>query len=222
MEGSAGKIEWQALGRVHYGEAFSFQEMLRVRRISGEIADRILLLEHPPVITMGRRDCSGDILSHPNELREAGIEVVKTNRGGRATYHGPGQLMGYLILSLDGLRMGIRDLVNRVEEICLATLADFGVSAGRDEENPGLWVGRNKVVAIGMNVSRGVTQHGFAMNVGGDLGAYRHIVACGLAGRGVTSIEREIGARPDVAGVASRFIEHAGATLGREMVRLVD
>jgi len=214
------KIEWQGLGLLPYGKAASLQDDLRRRRISGEICDRMLLLEHAPVITMGRKDCGADIISPPDVLCSEGIEVVKTDRGGRATYHGPGQLIGYFICSLSGLGIGIRDFVLAAEDICVRTLADLGVEASRDEAHPGLWVKGNKIVAVGLNVSRGVTRHGIAMNVSCDLGAYRHIVACGISDRGVTSVERELGSAPRMEDVSERFVAHAGAVLRRRMSRL--
>ncbi len=213
-------IEWQGLGLMPYGEASRLQDDLRRRRISGEIGDRLLVLEHAPVITMGRKECGADIISPPDVLRQSGIEVVKTDRGGRATYHGPGQLIGYFICSLEGLGIGIREFVRSAEEICLRTLEELGIAASRDEAHPGLWVKGNKIVAVGLNVSRGVTRHGIAMNVSCDLGAYRHIVACGISGRGVTSVERENGFAPRMEDVSERFVANAGAVLRRRMSRL--
>lgn len=211
-------IEWQRLGEVPYAQAFELQEALRERRIAGEISDRLILLEHPPVITLGRRKCDCDIVSPPDVVESAGIEVVKTNRGGRATYHGPGQVVGYFICSLDAMGIGIREFVGSVEEICMRALRDFDVVAKRDPEHPGLWVGRNKIIAIGMNVARGVTQHGFALNVCCDLEDYRHIVACGISDRGVTSMERELGGAPSQDEVVQRIVARTGEVTGRKMV----
>jgi lipoyl(octanoyl) transferase len=213
-------MEWQNLGEVPYAQAFDLQERLRQRRIAGDIPDRLLVLEHPPVITLGRRDCDGDIVSPPHVVDAAGIEVVKTNRGGRATYHGPGQIVGYFICSLDAMGIGIREFVRSVEEVCMQALGDFGVVAGRDPEHPGIWVGQNKIVAIGMNVSHGVTQHGFAMNVSCDLEHYRHIIACGINDRGVTSIERELGEAPSPDEVKQRILARMTEVTGCTMVRI--
>jgi lipoyl(octanoyl) transferase len=213
-------MEWQKLGEVPYAQAFDLQERLRQRRIAGDIPDRLLVLEHPPVITLGRRDCDGDIVSPPDAVGAAGIEVVKTNRGGRATYHGPGQIVGYFICSLQGMGIGIREFVRSVEEVCMLALCDFGVVAGRDPEHPGLWVGQNKIVAIGMNVSRGVTQHGFAMNVSCNLEHYRHIIACGISDRGVTSVERELGDAPSPDEVTQRILARMAEVTGCKMVRI--
>lgn len=214
------KIDWQHLGTIPYRRAWSLQDELREKRIAGEIGDCLLILEHPRVITLGKRECDGDILSPKDVIESEGIEIVKTNRGGRATYHGPGQLIGYFICALDGFGMGIRDFVHSVEEMCIATLSAFDVRSTRDEEHPGLWVGRNKIVAIGMNVSRGVTQHGFAMNVNCDLGAYRHIVACGINDGGVTSIERELNRAPSLREVSKKLVAQTGEVFKREMKRI--
>lgn len=211
-------MEWSKLGTVPYAQAWELQESLRDRRIAGEIPDRLILLEHPPVITLGKRECDDDIVSPADVVRSAGIEVVKTNRGGRATYHGPGQIVGYFICSLDSMGIGIREFVRSVEEICMRALGDFGVAARRDPDHPGLWVGRNKIVAIGMNVSHGVTQHGFAMNVSCDLNAYRHIIACGICDRGVTSMDRELGSVPPMDYVIERVLSHTGEVTGCEMI----
>ncbi|MFH0799703.1 MAG: lipoyl(octanoyl) transferase LipB [Pseudomonadota bacterium] len=211
-------IEYTDIGVMPYREAWRLQDELRAARIDGSICDRLLLVEHPPVFTVGRRDCPEDFLSHPDAIAADGIEVVKTNRGGRVTWHGPGQLVGYFICGLEGLRVGIKDFVRAIEDICMGALADFGIEAERDAEHPGLWVGPDKIAAIGLNVSRGVTEHGFALNLSCDLAAYRHIVACGLKARGVTDVSRETGGGPSMAIAKASVIRHAGRVLAGEMV----
>ncbi len=213
-------MQWQDLGRVPYREAWAMQEELRVARAGGGIPDRRLLLEHDPVITLGRRGCPEDVLSSEEELAAAGIEVVATNRGGRATYHGPGQLVGYLICELAGFGVGVRAFVHSIEEVLIRALAGFGVEAGRDENYPGLWVGRDKIVAVGLNISHGITQHGFALGVSCDLDAYRHLVACGISDRGITTMERVTGRAHRMDEIKAAVAEAAGAVLGRGMIRL--
>ena len=210
-------MEWQDLGRMPYREAWSLQEKLRAERSEAVITDRMLIVEHPPVITMGRKECIADVVSTESTLSAEGIELIKSNRGGRATYHGPGQLVSYFICELSSFGMGVADFVFALEEMCIRTLADFDICATRDPVNPGLWVGTDKIVAIGLNVSHGVTQHGLALNVDCDLAAYRHIIACGIHGRGITSIERLTGQRPQQSAVGQRLIAHAGEILSREM-----
>lgn len=210
-------IEWRDLGIVSYREASEIQARLRGERIVDKIGDRLLLLEHPPVFTMGLKDCEGDFLSPAEEIAAEGIEVVKTNRGGRVTYHGPGQLVAYFICKLDSFGIGIKDFVRSIEEVCLRLLAGFGIEAVQDSNNPGLWVGIEKIVAIGLNVSRGVTQHGLALNVDPDLTAYRHIVACGLRDRGVTSMARILGSAPPMDEVKKCLVARVGGVLVRKM-----
>jgi lipoate-protein ligase B len=211
-------MEWQDLGHMPYREAWALQEALRTQRREGTIADRLLFASHPPVITVGRRACAEDLLSPPEALAAAGIELVATNRGGRATYHGPGQIMGYWVCDLRAMRQGVEGFVRAIEEVCARALADVGIACAHDEEHPGLWVGREKIVAVGLHVARGITQHGFAVNVDGDLAAYRHLVACGIAGRGVTSMARLLGRPPRKDSVKRALIERAGEVFGCRMV----
>ena len=215
-------IEWQDLGRLRYRRALALQDSLRSLRIAGHIGDRLLFVEHPPVFTIGRRECSDDFISSAQAIAAEGIEVVKTNRGGRVTYHGPGQLVGYFICHLDSLGLGVRDFVRAVEEICIRTAAGLGIRAHRDESRPGIWVGQDKLGAIGLNVSRGITQHGFALNVDCDLGAFRHITACGIKGRGITTMADILGRTPPMDEVKRRVIEMTSKVLSRRLIELAD
>ena len=210
-------IEWTDLGLVRYREAWAMQDRLREERASGKIQDRLLLVEHPPVFTMGWRDCLDDFLSPLEAIEAEGIEIVKTNRGGRVTYHGPGQIVGYVICELAGLGMGIKDLVFAIEEISIRLLAEFGIGGARDPEHPGIWIGRSKIVAIGMNVQHGVTQHGFAINVELDLSPYRHITACGIRDRGVTSMELQLKRKPGMEDVKKKLLQLFGEVLGCDL-----
>ncbi len=213
-------IEWQDLGTVRYARAWSLQERLREQRLAGEIRDRMLLLEHPPVITQGKRGISSDVLTPENELEKEGIDLFVTNRGGRATYHGPGQIVGYFIFDLGSIGLGVKEFVRAIEGLLMDALAGFGIDAARDEDHPGLWVGRDKIAAIGLNISHNVTQHGFALNASCDLAPYRHIVACGISDRGVTTMERVLG-RPQLTGPVKRAIVRAAAgAFGCEMVEV--
>lgn len=187
-------IECVDLGLISYTEAWGIQEELRARRERGDICDRLLLLEHPPVLTLGKRECEEDIVSSPEAIAADGIGIVKANRGGRITYHGPGQLVGYFIF--DVADVGVKRFVCLIEELLIQLLSDFGIQSHRDGEHPGVWVGRDKIAAIGLHVSRGITQHGFSLNVDPDLSHYRHIVPCGIRGRGVTSMKMLMGTCP--------------------------
>lgn len=198
---------------IEYRKAWALQDELRENRIAGAIPDTILLLEHPPVFTLGRKDCGEDLITPEAEIRAEGIDIVKTNRGGRVTYHGPGQLVAYFICNIEERRLGIKDLVRAIEESCIGLLAGLGIEAGRDDKHPGIWVGRAKIVAIGLNVQHGVTQHGLALNVDCDLSPYRHIVACGIQGRGVTSIAKERGKALPMAEVKAQISRHLERSL---------
>ncbi len=180
------------LGVVGYGEALALQRELVEERKAGRIPDTLLLLQHPPVITLGVKGDGGraNILATPERLIELGIEIHETGRGGDVTYHGPGQLVGYPIIDLKPDRCDVHRYVRDVEEVMIGVCADWGVSAGRIKGLTGVWVGAEKVAAIGIRISRWVTSHGFALNVATNIDHFRLIVPCGIADRGVTSLER--------------------------------
>jgi lipoyl(octanoyl) transferase len=176
------------LGRRAYRPVLELQERLVEDRRAGRIPDTLILVEHEPVYTLGRNADERHIVAPAEELQRLGIDVVKTGRGGDVTYHGPGQLVGYPILDLGARGEGAVWYVGALEELLICVLADFGVRAGRDPINRGVWVGAQKIAAIGVRISRRITMHGFALNVCTDLTHYRGIIPCGLADRGVTSL----------------------------------
>lgn len=204
------------LGRIAYEPAFALQQETAERRASGAIPDTLLLLEHEPVYTLGRRATEAEILLDGTMLAARGIEVVRTDRGGRVTYHGPGQLVGYPIVDL-GNSMDLVGYVRALERALIATAGDFGVRAETVEGLTGVWVGNSKLAAIGVHVSRGITTHGFALNVTTDLGAFNGIIPCGIVDRGVTSLAELTGAAPNLEGVAARAAHRVAETLGREL-----
>jgi lipoyl(octanoyl) transferase len=171
-------------GRIPYLEAVDLQSRLRERRQAGEIPDTLLLLEHPPVYTRGRRTEPGDLPMGEDWYRAQGIEVHDTTRGGRVTYHGPGQIVGYPIMAIEDVIAYLRTM----ERAMIAALADEGVEAGMRDGLTGVWVGERKIGSIGVHVSRGVTMHGFAINVDGDLQPWEWIVPCGIDGVRMTSL----------------------------------
>lgn len=187
-------IAYHDWGTIAYQEAWSAQEALRRARAAQHIPDSFIVCEHPPVFTLGRQDCQTDFRVPRATIEAAGIEIVQANRGGRITYHGPGQLVGYFIFDLSARHLGVRDFVRRIESVLIATVRAFGVNADRDPRNPGIWVGHNKLGAIGLHVRRGITQHGFALNLNPDLTHYRYIIPCGIADRGITSLAKIRGA----------------------------
>jgi lipoyl(octanoyl) transferase len=190
------------LGRIDYPEAWSWQRELFMARLDGDIGDSIMLLEHPPTYTLGRRALEQDVRYDPVERALRGIALYHVDRGGRATYHGPGQLVGYPILRL-GERYDVVTYLRKLEEVLIRTAADLGVGASRDERNTGVWVGSNKLGAIGVKITRGISMHGFAFNVSTDLSMFEGIVPCGLSDRGVTSIEAQTGRKHALKEVAA-------------------
>lgn len=180
------------LGRIPYDEAWALQTRLVAARAEGSLAhDVILMLEHPPVFTLGKRGGRESLLVPEERLRRSGIALVQVERGGNITYHGPGQLVLYPIVHLTQMGIGVVDLVDRLEEVMIRTCAGRGVRAGRNPLNRGVWVGLKKIGAIGIAVRRGVSFHGMALNVDPDLTPFSWIQPCGLEGVGVTSMAAE-------------------------------
>ncbi len=203
------QVRW--LDTVAYGEALALQRELVENRRAGEIPDQLLLLEHPHVITLGTAADPSHVLLDPAERQLMGIELFETGRGGDVTYHGPGQLVGYPILALEERRQDLHRYVRDIEEALIRSLADFGVHAGRKPGLTGVWVDDEKIVAIGVRVSRGwITSHGFAFNLSTNLDFFDAIVPCGIREYGVTSLARLVGqVDPEEvrARVVARFAE---------------
>jgi lipoyl(octanoyl) transferase len=181
------------LGTVDYVEAHRLQRALQAKRIAGEIDDVVLLLEHPPVLTMGRSAKEQHIIAAPEVLAARGISVHEVGRGGDATYHGPGQLVAYPIIDLKPDRRDVRKYMWSLEETMIRTCADFGLSADRVEGLNGAWIGDRKVGAVGVRISRWVTMHGLALNADSDLTHFDLIVPCGIRDKTVTSLSSELG-----------------------------
>jgi lipoate-protein ligase B len=211
-------VRW--LERMEYLEAWRLQQALAQERAEGLGHDTLLLLEHPPTYTIGRGGDEGAFLTPVANLRAMGAAVHHVDRGGRVTFHGPGQLVGYPIIDLSQWRPDVHAYLRALEDVLIATLADFGLAAGRKQGYTGVWMGDEKIGAIGVKVSRWVTTHGFALNVTCDLGWFEHIVPCGLRGKGVTSLERVGGVSPPLTAVAEPVAEHFGRVFGRRIVWL--
>jgi lipoyl(octanoyl) transferase len=205
------------LGLVPYAEALAVQRSLVEERRRGDVGDLLLLVEHPHVITLGVRGDGGrsHILAAPDALAARGIEVHEAGRGGDVTYHGPGQIVGYPILDLKPDRCDVHRYVRDLEDVLIRTVADFGIEAGRVPGRTGVWVGKEKLAAIGVRLSRWITSHGFALNVATDLGYFDLIVPCGIADRGVTSLERLLGRAVDRPHVEDHIAAHFGDVFGR-------
>ena len=211
------KIEIRRLGRVPYADALALQRSLVEDRRAGRVDDLLLLLEHPHVLTLGVRGDGGrsHILATPDALGSRGIEVHETGRGGDITYHGPGQIVGYPIIDLQPDRCDVHRYVRDIEEVLIRTASDYGVEAGRVEGLTGVWVGREKLAAIGVRIARWVTSHGFAFNVTTDLEYFNLIVPCGIADRGVTSLARLLGHPVDRVEVEDRIVAHFADVFAR-------
>jgi lipoate-protein ligase B len=181
------------LGQVGYHEAWALQRELVAARGAEEIPDTLVLLEHPPTITLGRSGAAAHLLGSEAELEGRGVEFVRTDRGGDITFHGPGQIVGYAIVDLDSRDRDLHRYLRDLEAVVIGALSEFGIRAGRAAGLTGVWVGDAKVAAIGIRVSRWVTHHGFALNVDTDLSYFDLIVPCGLADRRVTSMEALLG-----------------------------
>ena len=188
-------LEVRRLGLIGYDEALALQRELVEERRADRVSDLLLLLEHPPVITLGVRSeiARANVVATDERLADLGIAVHETGRGGDVTYHGPGQIVGYPILDLRPDRCDVHKYVRDLEEVMIRTCADYDVTAGRITGLSGAWVGAEKIGAIGIRISRWITSHGFALNVATDLRHFQLIVPCGIADRGVTSVQDELG-----------------------------
>jgi len=205
------------LGNVDYAAAWSWQRELFLTRLEDERGDTLMLLEHPHTYTLGRRAVRDDLVYDEAQRAARGIALYEVDRGGRATYHGPGQLVGYPIMRL-GDRYDVIAYLRKLEDVVIATAAELGVEATRDEEHTGVWVGKNKIGAIGVKITRGITMHGFAFNVSPDLSMFGGIVPCGIQDRWVTSIEQETGKRHPVKEVAAIAAGHLADAFGLPLV----
>ena len=208
------------VGSMCYAAAHSLQERLLQARIRGEIPDTVLLLEHPPVLTLGRAaKAAQNVLLSAEQLAERGFDLHETGRGGDVTSHGPGQLVGYPIVDLAPDREDVRRYVRDLEETMIRTAADYGIVADRIAGQSGAWVdGARKIGAVGVRLSRWVTMHGFALNVSTDLSHFETIVPCGIADKGVTSIVRETALTPTVSEVGDRAAVHFAALFDAKIV----
>lgn len=209
--------EWAWLGRVQYEQALDLQEQIRDQVAAGTAAETLLLLEHEPVITLGRNADPANVLASPVELHRKGIPVIRTSRGGDVTYHGPGQVVGYPIFRLQG---GVRAHVRAMAAGILATLGALGIAAEWRDSHPGVWVGADKICAVGIHVRRRVAMHGFALNVNTDLDSFRAIVPCGLHHAGVTSMAKLMGTTFAVEAIALHLSGALSRSFGMRLARI--
>jgi lipoyl(octanoyl) transferase len=196
----------ERLGRVEYGAALELQKQTERAVLTGEQPDTLLLLEHPHTLTLGRRANEGAIIAPDEILRERGVTVFETNRGGKVTYHGLGQIVGYPIIKLSPHREDVHRFVRDLEEILIGTMSDFDIEASRIKGLTGVHTPRGKVAAIGVHIARWVTTHGFALNVNTDLSYFNLIIAC--EGEPVTSMKELLAREVEMSAVEDRIIEH--------------
>jgi len=206
------EAEVRRLGRIPYADALALQRTLVEERQAGRVGDLLLLVEHPHVLTLGVRGDGGrsHILASSDLLAARSVEVFETGRGGDITYHGPGQLVGYPIIDLKPDRRDVHRYVRDLEEVLIRVAADYGIAAERVPGLTGVWVGRSKLAAIGVRISRWVTSHGFALNIATDLDYFKMIVPCGVFDRGVTSLAELLGHDVDREDVEGRVVRHFG------------
>lgn len=211
---AARRLTVQELGLVPYPDAVRLQDRLAERRLQTGSIDTLLVLEHPPVVTLGRRATLEDVLVPPATLTAQGIAIERSTRGGLVTYHGPGQLVGYPIVSLRDLRVRLPDYIHGLERVVQAALASIGVQSNVDEQHVGIWTPRGKIAAIGVALRHGITLHGFAVNLNVDLSRFALVNACGIGDLGVTSAASLLGRPVDLPAfsrtLADSFRAHFG------------
>ena len=210
-------VRW--LPRVAYPEAVALQEALVAARRAGEVPDTLLLVEHPPVVTLGRGAHPQNLLLSPEALASRGVALHESGRGGDVTYHGPGQLVGWPVVALQGAERDAHAWLRLLEEALIRTVVSYGISAFREPGLTGVWTDRGKIAAIGVRLAHGwITSHGFALNVAQDLSGFSAIVPCGISGRAVASLAG-CGAGPlELPVVGGRVAFHLAEVLGRRLL----
>jgi len=209
------------LGIFEYAEALSIQEKAHALRLENKINDTFLLLEHHPVITLGRRGKKENILISEKILLEKKIAIYEANRGGDVTYHGPGQLVGYLFFNLKNHPGGIKKFVWNIQEVFIRLLKEYGITSERNDKTfTGVWVGNDKITAVGIYVAHWVTMHGFSFNVNTDLSHFGFINPCGILGKGVTSLEKLLGAKTDFNEICGKVAELFADVFGMNKIEV--
>lgn len=212
-------LDVRRLGLIDYDSALRLQRERVEERKADRVPDLLLLLQHPRVITLGVKGDGGrsHIVATPERLDELGVAVAEAGRGGDVTFHGPGQVVGYPIIDLKPDRCDVHRYVRDIEEVMIRVCADYGLQAGRIAGLTGTWIGPEKIGAIGVRISRWVTSHGFAFNVTTDLDAFRLIVPCGIADRGVTSLQKALGRPVAIEEVEEKLVRHFADVFEREV-----
>lgn len=202
------KCTFYKLGLLDYEEAYDLQKRIWAEKAAGKEEDALLLLEHNPTLTLGKSGKLENLLVERDELSRKRISLYFTDRGGDITYHGPGQFVAYPIVDLIRRDKDIHQYINDLEEVVIATLADFSIDGEKDQKHVGVWVGKDKICAIGVAVHKWITMHGLALNVNPDLSSFSIITPCGIVGRGVTSMAKLRDQAPTMEEVITRFLAH--------------
>ena len=205
------------LGQVDYLHTWQLQKDLLAARHEGLVPDTLLLLEHPHTYTNGLRGQDDNMLLGSEALARLDARYYRVDRGGDVTYHGPGQLVGYPILDLRQWRQDVHAYMRSLEQVIIDTLAEYGIASGRVAGCTGVWVGNEKIAALGVRISHWITCHGFALNINTDLSYFGHIIPCGLVGKGVTSMAKLLGHPPEPEEVIGRLLEHFGEEFALEV-----
>ena len=213
-------VQWTYLGTTEYSACWELQKQLCNERERGMAGDTLLLTEHHPVYTIGRTGNEDHLLAKPDELERRRIAVVYNDRGGDITYHGPGQLVGYPILDLRGYYLDLHRYLRDLEEVVIQTVSEYGVRAGRKPEYTGVWVGNQKICALGIKSRRWVTMHGFALNVNTEMSHFDRIIPCGIFEHGVTSLKEVLGREVPITEVVDLLVVQFGRVFGCAMVAL--
>lgn len=217
---SRGVLRWQHIERVAYRDALDMQMQCWEERRDSRRPDHLFTLEHHPVITLGRRAKDEDVLLSPEALQQRGIDLVRIDRGGEATWHGPGQLVLYPIIHVGQHEIGVSDLVRGLSACIRDFLADLGIESEWSNEHPGIWVEDRKIAAVGMRIQSGVSRHGAALNLSSALDAYSAIVPCGMPGGKVTSVLQELGHTPSLPTAAEAIAQLFAARFGFSLERV--
>jgi len=196
------------LGLIEYQEAYHLQRTLHQQRVEGKISDVLLLLEHPPTITIGKSGTLDNVLVSRERLAQEGMSLFFIERGGDVTYHGPGQLVGYPIVDLRQRGRDLHCYVKKLEEVILRTLRDFSIDGDRDEGHPGVWVNEQEIAAIGLSLRRWVSMHGFALNIDIDLEHFSFINPCGFSDKRATSMSKILGSQVPMQDATNSLISH--------------
>jgi lipoyl(octanoyl) transferase len=220
MESGECLVVWQ--GRMSYADALALQLQLCELKKQGFNKDVLLLLEHPPTITLGRSAKKDHLLVKEDYLHSRGIDLFNSDRGGDITFHGPGQLVGYPILFLQPQERDVHGYMHKLEESLLRLLASYGISGNREEKLTGVWTQTGKIAAMGVHISRWITRHGFALNVNTDISYFDLIVPCGITGRAVASMHKILSRTLDIKEVVERYIPIFGDLWQRKMIFLQD